>query len=197
MLATTAYAIISALQRKALEGSLDATRESNKEAERNNEFTRGILRAANRATVTIEKIGPLTLGPGRPQVAVTIVNSGVVPATNIRIFVAVQLLRPDDKLPPAEERGKIPSIAVLRGHGGATKTAPISEVPTLSPEDVAQIKAGRLLFYIWGRIIYKDGFGDDRTTGFCAVHEGNTDHFRIPETGNWIDKEEEQPQDRR
>ncbi|RYE09506.1 MAG: hypothetical protein EOP22_08555 [Hyphomicrobiales bacterium] len=124
-------------------------------------------RFMNRAYVSVE---PRGLSPWRGEANrflghVAIVNSGVLPARNLRWVLCIEMSNDGDKQDfaiPSIRRGS--QIVGARGTM-ARGTPPIGAT-------------GESYCFVWGLVTYDDGFGVDQTTNFCHRYNCNRDDFR-------------------
>jgi hypothetical protein len=103
----------------------------------------------------------------RFEARATLINSGNVPAKNVRVFVNVGILdypyAEDVVLPlPMARVGS----AFIPPQQNRTITAPLDHF--VDDEEVAPIIArdGKGL-YVWGRVLYDDDFGENRECNFA------------------------------
>jgi hypothetical protein len=164
---------------------LGETRRSNASTENSNQIQRQAMVAANRAWVGIvglSKPTPLTAGP--PGLEVILRNSGHCPATNIvgrssSALVYEQL----NQAPEPAVSGPPMSIAVL--FSGATSPTTLGGTgPSLSDNDIAHVKEGKLFLYYCGVFSYEDGFGSTQETRCCFYYNRDTSSWDWAHVGN-------------
>ena len=143
------------------------------------------LEVSQRAKIGIE-FNDYKIEAGKPAVAsILIKNSGPMPATEMiaRISWTTTETPLPDNAPPVHSQGQ-ESRAVLSS--AIPHLMPI-KVPAFSETLVQRIKSGEMLFYLWGKITYDDGFGKERHTAFCGVHTRDDDKWKICPNNNWAD----------
>jgi hypothetical protein len=171
---------LEAIQKQAefMESSLAETRklvEQNeravKAAEANVKIVEQTAVYANRAYL-VAKIAGTSVDSTRLQFRLRIENTGNTPANNVRIGYSYGL-RTEPPYNAADERvvafdADFPqweSLGLIASNSEATVNTGKSG-PFTGPE-AQDWKLGKLKFYCWGRIVYKDIFQYQRYTDFC------------------------------
>jgi hypothetical protein len=176
-LAATAWAAIAAS--KAARAADEAT-----------SVSRRIGEAQTRAYVNHAGVVLKPLTANEPlHITVNFKNSGLSPALDLQIFADGDFLPIDTKDNdfPAVDRGKSNVKATL-GAGSTANTVIITDaVP--SPDVLGKFVSGEIAAFAWGRIWYKDVFGQERETAF-RVRNTNMPFNRPSDmlncaSGNW------------
>lgn len=110
-------------------------------------------------------------------------NIGHVPADEIAVNIHLNGLLLDRAIIPPDVRTKFGHAA--NEHFGRTKLFPgklkieivLPYDKYVSPSERMLIDAGRMAFYVWGKVVYQDGFGKGKETEFSFYHRRD---------GRWI-----------
>ena len=109
-----------------------------------------------------------------PVTILTFKNSGKTPAYNVRVWTSSAVaIYPMENRPrePEGDPGEQSSVGIVGP--GAEFHNEISSDIEVTAEERAEVIAGRCAFYIYGRILYRDTFGFDRTASFCHFLAGD------------------------
>lgn len=151
------------------------------------ETTQDSARREQRAYVTIAAItlNNISLG-SKPKAFISIVNAGKTPAYEFSPifyfgwrgsdFDEESLIIPESQPPE--------SVSCL-GPGQTANSFPILPIEW-NDECAKRFDEGEMVLYFFGRITYRDAFGDHRETTFRSFHDRNCDtgHFMHCKTGN-------------
>ena len=185
MLATSAYAVVNGLQLFALRGSLEETRKSNEYTRESNRLMEQALILSNRAWVTLASIRGVIPAAGLLNAAARLQNTGRSPATNLMMRTAIALREtPFQEDVTIELEGEIPSVVVLPPSGQLTAESSVPQ--ELTPQQVEEIQAGKLLLYFIGQITYNDGLGNRGETSFCGVYRPRDKSWQFTPHSNWV-----------
>lgn len=129
-----------------------------------------ISQSASRAFVIVQSADLTVFEIGKKTEAlITFVNSGRVPATNVRVYGHIQLrdkpLAPD--MPGAKDIGEEPSQDIMPANGGSV-LMPIISGLELTPNLMGLIDKGTHRIYVWGIVTYEDMMGK-HWTKFCMI----------------------------
>ena len=154
-----------------------------------------------RAYVSAQPDGVVDFIPGDQVVArICFQNTGSIFAKGVRTFLDRQLSDnddlPEDALPIDE--AKISGDNVIAPNANilyATKAVRKSEIAV--NRDNAERRGGKYYLYVWGIVLYNDGFVDGRYTKFChrynfsgvpdGVYTIPRENYRYHHRGNKID----------
>jgi hypothetical protein len=111
----------------------------------------------------VDPFGP-TEGPSAPSVAhIAVRNVGNLPARHVSWFIDVRLdSNWQSKDFPIDDGMRFGDNVVAPGISMAR-----SQNKEFSREDYNAFKANKLQLYVWGEVLYDDGFGVRRFTKFC------------------------------
>jgi|ERR1051325_1343473 hypothetical protein len=140
------------------------------------------LITSNQAYVGIHSIANTETASGK-VILITLENIGRVPADEIRINIHLSGLLLDREV---IRDGVRPEFSEhVNEHFGRTKLFPgnlkieiaLPYEKYVSDAEYAFIKNNWMALYVWGKIVYKDGFGDGKITEFS---------FHYSKTGRWL-----------
>jgi hypothetical protein len=134
------------------------------------------FRVAQQSYVGVHSIADRDVNPFEKMILIKLENTGRVPADEIRVRIHLDWTLVDKK-------AKTPTVRdgfgeVIDKYYGRTKLFPGRlkiEIPLpysdhFSGDEITLIMNGQILLSVWGRIIYKDGFGDGNKTEFSFHH---------------------------
>jgi hypothetical protein len=187
---TAAQLLVAQGHAEATKKSADAATASATAATATIKLMRKISRKELRARVFVlgaKRLG-MTSVPGSFDAEITIKNFGKIPAYRCTHRVAIILATnpvPEDQIPALQRTGQEPRI-VLPPEGEVTviKTLPLG---TFSNTQHTQVGQGSFAVYIYGEILYRDGFGKERVSKFrmkCCESDYALRRFSFCERGN-------------
>lgn len=138
---------------------------------------------ASRARLAMAGDSDVQLQAGVPFVAwVHITNTGLVPASNVRTS-STMVMR--DKPLPADAARKISVYEHVMDVGAGLGLQVSNIFPALDRQTVESIANGPTYLYLYGRVKYNDGFGKERTLGFCVQYK--LTEWKLCPDNNWAD----------
>jgi hypothetical protein len=110
---------------------------------------------------------PVVARANQPGIFFIWKNTGQTPAINLVSWARIAIIRPTNEHRLFIPKLRLENANTLGANQGGTKTLWYRR--TLTPQNIADIAAGRLAIYFYGRIEYRDVFDNDRWTNFRFV----------------------------
>lgn len=130
---------------------------------------------SNRAYIVVPEMTANLLAYNSVNVYFVIKNCGQTPAYDVRDSVCVKII----------QSGTEPDTTKFTHSIGKTtygsqdeQSDNIQSVEIIGESDLKQIESGSLKIYFWGRITYKDIFGNRHITRFCSEYVADAGKFR-------------------
>lgn len=172
--ATIAYTRVAGRQLRVMEETLAVARD-----------TMEISQRAYAAVSDLNLVDAIRVGTPTTY-SIDFTNNGLTPAHDVETeqssFFHVGMLQENFDYPRAQTP---PSRGTWHSKAAFSRT--LANPSNLTAEDIANYEAGRLRFYVIGRIKYRDVFGKEHQTRFCFFSRLGTLAFAQAETNNSAD----------
>jgi hypothetical protein len=140
---------------------------------------------AERPWVGVDKITTVAFANGgQPVTTVHIVNSGHEPASDLRSNTAGSLRSASTPAPEVpNQKGQLAVTALLMPNVGGNLTF-FANTRALTPEEAANVRAGKYVLWLAGRLDYKDSHGHPHLTTFRYRYNPALNTFVATPQGN-------------
>lgn len=170
-----------------------AARDSLEQSKRALDASIEVSRSDQRAWVGMTEVAPEWRdADGKPlfikegahyHVGVTIVNSGRTPALKVRSKMRLWSFPANNKFVPDYGNVTAQSVGVLPPQGKFIITS-LPSLKIINTSDIASLKNGSQILYLYGQIEYEDIFGIQHRTTYCSTLAPTLDSFLVHSTYN-------------
>jgi hypothetical protein len=171
------------IQSEAAKLSAETAQQALKISERSIELAQESLRLDQRAWVVVKEMLCSNLTEGQPVTAkITITNTGKTPANAI-MTASIALLQSMQEPMPIYPMKRPPSNSLVTP--GGTFAIFVTTDQPLTTDRMRLLQSEDLTIYIWGNIMFEDGFGKYETL-FCGLYSPDEHNIVFCPTNNII-----------